>query len=67
MDASVNGNEWRVKGGLAGMLKGGGVMDGKTGGQAKKGEQAGAFAVKGGARVPGENRNEGGGGRGGAG
>ena len=61
MDAKkVNGNEWRVKVGLAEMLKGGVIMDVTTAEQAKIAEQAGACAVMALERVPADIRKEGG-------
>ncbi len=61
MDAqNVNGNEWRVKVGLAEMLKGGVIMDVTTAEQAKIAEQAGACAVMALERVPADIRKEGG-------
>ncbi len=61
MDAkNVNGNDWRVKVGLAEMLKGGVIMDVTTAEQAKIAEQAGACAVMALERVPADIRKEGG-------
>ncbi|HXN25372.1 MAG TPA: pyridoxal 5'-phosphate synthase lyase subunit PdxS [Candidatus Dormibacteraeota bacterium] len=61
MDAKhVNGNEWRVKVGLAEMLKGGVIMDVTNVEQAKIAEQAGACAVMALERVPSDIRKEGG-------
>ncbi len=57
---SVNGNEWRVKVGLAEMLKGGVIMDVTNVEQAKVAEQAGACAVMALERVPSDIRKEGG-------
>ncbi len=57
---SVNGNEWRVKVGLAEMLKGGVIMDVTNAEQAKVAEQAGACAVMALERVPSDIRKEGG-------
>src|ERR1700674_2026420 len=63
MDAS-NGNaaknQWRVKVGLAEMLKGGVIMDVTTTDQAKIAEDAGACAVMALERVPADIRKEGG-------
>jgi len=56
----ANGNEWRVKVGLAEMLKGGVIMDVTTAAQAKIAEQAGACAVMALERVPADIRKEGG-------
>src|SRR5215467_7772345 len=65
MDASSkNGNEaqnqWRVKVGLAEMLKGGVIMDVTNAEQAQIAEQAGACAVMALERVPSDIRKEGG-------
>ena len=65
MDASSsNGNaaqnQWRVKVGLAEMLKGGVIMDVTTAEQARIAEQAGACAVMALERVPADIRKEGG-------
>src|SRR5437870_9681892 len=69
MDANkVNGsgsgnkgsNEWRVKVGLAEMLKGGVIMDVTNAEQAKIAETAGACAVMALERVPSDIRKEGG-------
>src|SRR5260370_38437188 len=65
MDSS-NGNankQWRVKVGLAEMLKGGVIMDVTTAEQARIAEQAGACAVMALQRVPADIRKEGGGAR----
>jgi pyridoxal 5'-phosphate synthase pdxS subunit len=62
MDLS-NGNansQWRVKVGLAEMLKGGVIMDVTTADQARIAEQAGACAVMALERVPADIRKEGG-------
>src|SRR5438477_11237931 len=63
MDA-VNGNaaknQWRVKTGLAEMLKGGVIMDVTNAEQAKIAEEAGAAAVMALERVPADIRREGG-------
>src|SRR5437879_9623318 len=62
MDSS-NGNannQWRVKVGLAEMLKGGVIMDVTTAEQARIAEQAGACAVMAPERVPADIRKEGG-------
>ncbi len=53
-------NEWRVKVGLAEMLKGGVIMDVTNAEQAKIAEQAGACAVMALERVPSDIRKEGG-------
>src|SRR6266403_1427544 len=53
-------NEWRVKVGLAEMLKGGVIMDVTTAEQAKIAEGAGAVAVMALERVPADIRKEGG-------
>ena len=55
-----NGNLWRVKVGLAEMLKGGVIMDVTTAEQARIAEQAGACAVMALERVPADIRKEGG-------
>src|SRR6201998_1525626 len=68
MDAKkVNGrengnaaNEWRGKGGLAEMLKGGVIMDVTNAEQAQNAEKAGACAVMALERVPSDIRKEGG-------
>src|SRR5256884_3268464 len=68
MDAKkVNGsgtnapsNEWRVKVGLAEMLKGGVIMDVTNAEQARIAEKAGACAVMALERVPSDIRKEGG-------
>ena len=57
---SSNGNLWRVKVGLAEMLKGGVIMDVTTAEQARIAEQAGACAVMALERVPADIRKEGG-------
>src|SRR5437879_5806788 len=62
MDSS-NGNannQWRVKVGLAEMLKGGVIMDVTTAEQAKIAEDAGACAIMSLERVPADIRKEGG-------
>jgi len=51
---------WRVKGGLAQMLKGGVIMDVVTADQAKIAEDAGAVAVMALERVPSDIRKQGG-------
>ena len=51
---------WRVKSGLAQMLKGGVIMDVVTPDQAKNAEEAGACAVMALERVPSDNRTAGG-------
>jgi len=61
MDANkTNGDAWRVKVGLAEMLKGGVIMDVTTAEQAKIAEQAGACSVMALERVPADIRKEGG-------
>src|ERR1700738_1017580 len=64
VNGSANGNsaakEWRVKVGLAEMLKGGVIMDVTTADQALIAEQAGACAVMALERVPSDIRKEGG-------
>ena len=55
-----NQNQWRVKVGLAEMLKGGVIMDVTTAEQARIAEQAGACAVMALERVPADIRKEGG-------
>src|ERR1700743_1477062 len=55
-----NNNQWRVKVGLAEMLKGGVVMDVTNADQAKIAEDAGACAVMALERVPSDIRKEGG-------
>ncbi len=55
-----NANEWRVKVGLAEMLKGGVIMDVTTADQARIAEKAGAVAVMALERVPSDIRKEGG-------
>jgi pyridoxal 5'-phosphate synthase pdxS subunit len=57
---SLNNNEWRVKVGLAEMLKGGVIMDVTNAEQAKIAEDAGACAVMALERVPSDIRKEGG-------
>ena len=52
--------DWRVKGGLAQMLKGGVIMDVVTPDQAKVAEDAGAVAVMALERVPSDIRRDGG-------
>ena len=56
----MNDNLWRVKVGLAEMLKGGVIMDVTTAEQAKIAEEAGACAVMALERVPADIRKEGG-------
>jgi pyridoxal 5'-phosphate synthase pdxS subunit len=56
----MNGNLWRVKVGLAEMLKGGVVMDVTNAEQAKIAEEAGACSVMALERVPADIRKEGG-------
>ena len=65
MDATNNNgsaatNQWRVKVGLAEMLKGGVIMDVTTADQARIAEQAGACAVMALERVPSDIRKDGG-------
>jgi pyridoxal 5'-phosphate synthase pdxS subunit len=57
---SNDGNLWRVKVGLAEMLKGGVIMDVTTAEQARIAEEAGACAVMALERVPADIRKEGG-------
>jgi len=57
---SMNDSHWRVKVGLAEMLKGGGIMDVTNAEQAKIAETAGACAVMALERVPADIRKEGG-------
>src|ERR1700723_4792663 len=56
----MNNNLWRVKVGLAEMLKGGVIMDVTTAEQAKIAEEAGAVAVMALERVPSDIRRDGG-------
>jgi pyridoxal 5'-phosphate synthase pdxS subunit len=56
----ANSNEWRVKVGLAEMLKGGVIMDVTNAEQARVAEKAGACAVMALERVPSDIRKEGG-------
>jgi pyridoxal 5'-phosphate synthase pdxS subunit len=56
----MNNNLWRVKVGLAEMLKGGVIMDVTNAEQAKIAEDAGACAVMALERVPSDIRKEGG-------
>ena len=56
----MNNNLWRVKVGLAEMLKGGVIMDVTNAEQAKIAEQAGACAVMALERVPSDIRKDGG-------
>src|SRR3989454_3126478 len=58
--SSEKDNLWRVKVGLAEMLKGGVIMDVTTAEQARIAEQAGACAVMALERVPADIRKEGG-------
>src|SRR5262249_51285880 len=58
--ASKGSNEWRVKVGLAEMLKGGVIMDVTNADQARIAEKAGACAVMALERVPSDIRKEGG-------
>ena len=60
LNSSMNNNLWRVKVGLAEMLKGGVIMDVTTAEQAKIAEDAGACAVMALERVPADIRKEGG-------
>jgi len=57
---NANSNEWRVKVGLAEMLKGGVIMDVTNAEQARIAEKAGACAVMALERVPSDIRKEGG-------
>ena len=57
---SGHSNEWRVKVGLAEMLKGGVIMDVTNAEQARIAEKAGACAVMALERVPSDIRKEGG-------
>jgi len=57
---SATSNEWRVKVGLAEMLKGGVIMDVTNADQARIAEKAGACAVMALERVPSDIRKEGG-------
>src|ERR1700689_3439342 len=57
---ATNGNLWRVKVGLAEMLKGGVIMDVTNAAQARIAEDAGACAVMALERVPSDIRKEGG-------
>src|SRR6201982_1076143 len=59
-NGSKGSNEWRVKVGLAEMLKGGVIMDVTNAEQAKIAEKAGATAVMALERVPSDIRKEGG-------
>src|SRR6266436_6782802 len=59
-NASAGTNEWRVKVGLAEMLKGGVIMDVTNAEQAQIAEKAGACAVMALERVPSDIRKEGG-------
>ncbi len=56
----LNNNQWRVKVGLAEMLKGGVIMDVTTAEQARIAQDAGACAVMALERVPADIRKEGG-------
>src|SRR6202161_150708 len=56
----MNNNLWRVKIGLAEMLKGGVIMDVTTAEQARIAEEAGACAVMALERVAADSRKEGG-------
>ncbi len=57
---NANSNDWRVKVGLAEMLKGGVIMDVTNADQARIAEKAGACAVMALERVPSDIRKEGG-------
>ncbi len=59
-NANTGENAWRVKVGLAEMLKGGVIMDVTNAEQAKIAENAGACAVMALERVPSDIRKEGG-------
>jgi pyridoxal 5'-phosphate synthase pdxS subunit len=59
-NGDTKNNQWRVKVGLAEMLKGGVIMDVTTAAQARIAEQAGACAVMALERVPADIRKEGG-------
>src|SRR5258706_12285033 len=59
-NGSKGSNEWRVKVGLAEMLKGGVIMDVTNAKQAKIAEKAGACAVMALERIPSDIRKEGG-------
>jgi len=59
-EAKTGSNEWRVKVGLAEMLKGGVIMDVTNAAQAEIAEKAGACAVMALERVPSDIRKEGG-------
>src|SRR3977135_4750397 len=59
-NGSKGSNEWRVKVGLAEMLKGGVIMDVTNAEQAKIAEKDGACAVRALGRVPSDIRKEGG-------
>ena len=59
-NGSKGANEWRVKVGLAEMLKGGVIMDVTNAAQAEIAEKAGACAVMALERVPSDIRKEGG-------
>jgi pyridoxal 5'-phosphate synthase pdxS subunit len=59
-NGATEANEWRVKVGLAGMLKGGVIMDVTNAEQARIAERAGACAVMALERVPSDIRKEGG-------
>src|SRR5260221_11035814 len=65
-NGSNTANEWRVKGGLAEMLKGGGIMDVTNAEEARIAEKAGACAGMGRGRGPSDICKGGGGGRKGA-
>ena len=58
--AADKAGDWRVKGGLAQMLKGGVIMDVVTAEQARIAEDAGAVAVMALERVPSDIRRDGG-------
>src|ERR1700692_658299 len=57
---NTNNNQWRVKVGLAEMLKGGVIMDVTNADQARIAEEAGACAVMALERVPSDIRKDGG-------
>ena len=59
-NANVETGSWRLKGGLAQMLKGGVIMDVINADEAKIAEQSGAVAVMALERVPADIRKDGG-------
>src|SRR5580704_17568192 len=59
-NGNASQNQWRVKVGLAEMLKGGVIMDVTNADQARIAEEAGACAVMAMERVPSDIRKEGG-------